>query len=266
MKNRNMSAWLISAAFVIIAAVLITVLPGSRGLPYSSDSTAPDGTKAAYLLLSELGFKVERKTQKEYKGEGVVIALGPEYLDNTENALLLEDDGRFTNELIRGNAAEFVELMWPYRDSTIVFEEYGRVSTAKETAAGEEMTLWAITPLWLKVLMINLLCTAFFVAFFYGQRFGVPHAPQEFSGRQPLESVHAMAGAMEKARVYRDCADFYYDYRARGGNQWDIHGRIKQRLGKLRTEREALILVAEIDTRIKEYSNEGKGSIGYFDK
>lgn len=266
MKNRNMSAWLLSAVFIIAAVTLITALRNPRGLPYSSESAAPDGTKAAYLLLSELGFKVERKTQKEYDGEGVVLALGPEYLGNTGNALLLEDDGRFTNDQIRDNAVEFVSLMWPYRDSPIVFEEYGRAQSPESAAKSEEMTLWSVTPLWLKVLFLNLLCAAFYIAFFYGQRFGAPHVSPEFSGRQPLESVHAMAGAMEKARVYQDCADFYYNYCARGGNQWDIHGKLKQRLGNLRTEREALVLIAEIDTRIKEYLNEGKGSIGYFDK
>lgn len=247
MKKRNISAWLVLAVFIIAAMTLVTVLPNPRGLPYSSSNTASDGTKAAYLLLSELGFKVDRKTQKEYSGDGVVIALGSEYLGDTGNALILEDDYRFTNDQIRDNATEFVALMWPHRDSTIVFEEYGRALSTKAAVAEEGITLLSIMPVWLKVILLNLICTIFFAAFFYGQRFGTPHMPREFSGRQPLESVHAMAGAMEKARVYQDCANFYYGYCARNGDQWDRQGQIKQRLGNIRTEREALILVAEID-------------------
>lgn len=255
MKKQTIALWMVLGGLFIGAAVLVNIMPDKRGVPYSSSSAAPDGTKAAYLLLSELGFKVERKTRKEYSGEGVVIALGPEYLPGyaESDALIFEDDVRFTNANIRDNAVEFVELMWPYRNVPIVFEEYGRGSLPKMTGTEDEITLWAVMPVWLKVILLNLACAAFYIMFFYKQRFGATLAPEDFSGRQPLESVEAMAGALEKARAYRDCADFYYKYRARSGDQWDKQGKFRQRLGTIRTEREALVFVAEIDRQIKEY-------------
>ena len=102
-------------------------------------------------------------------------------------------------------------------------------------------------PGWLKLTLLNLLFVVYCAMFLYKQRLGTPDKLKDFSTRQPLESVSAMAGAMEKMRVYKDCAVSYYQYRSRTSDEWDRQGKIKERLDNLLTEREALALIAEID-------------------
>lgn len=227
--------------------------------PYSSYSAAPDGTKAAFLLLKDLGFKVERNNRKDWRGDGILIALGDSYLEDTSGALTLPEDHHYTNAWIREHATEFVEQLWPYRESVIVFQEYGRrLDPLNDSPAGTDMTLWSILPAWIQLILLGGGLIAFFLMFFYGQRLGEPLVAEGFEGRRPLESVYAMAAALEKSSAYRDCADYYYRYCARHGAHWDKDGALAAGIAALDQEVAACKLLAKMDQSIKEYRDEGK--------
>jgi len=252
--SRERQIWIVMAVLFLGAILLVSRMSVSDNKPYSSYSTEPDGAKAAYLLLKDLGFQVKRNTQKDWHGGGVLIALGDEYLSDTSGALTLAEDYRFTNEFIRENAVEFVEQLWPYHDSIIVFLEYGRSNSTTR----EEMTLWSILPAWMHLVLLGGGLIAFFLMFFYGQRLGEPLAAAGFFGRPSLESVYAMAAALEKSSTYKDCAGYYYSYCARHGTQWDKEGNLATGIGRLTNEGAACKLIAKIDQRVKEYRYEGK--------
>jgi hypothetical protein len=250
--------WLALAVLFVVAILLVSRFSAADNKPYSSYSTEPDGAKAAYLLLKDLGFQVQRHSGKEWRGEGVLLALGSEYLGDVGGALTLPEDYRFTNEYIGENAALFVERLWPYHGSTVAFYEYGRSLYPHNNAAGADMTLWSILPAWLRLILLGGALIAFFLMFFYGQRLGEPLVAEGFFRRPPLESVYAMAAALEKSSTYKDCAGYYYRYCARHGAYWDKEGQLAAGIGQLANERAACKLLAEIDQRVKEYRNEGK--------
>lgn len=252
--RRSMAVPALIALF-LACAVLLNVYASRSEKPYSSYSTLEDGAAAAYLMLEELGFRVERKTTADWDGEGVVIALGTQYLPASANALVFEEDWRYTNDYIRYNAVELVELLWPYRDAPVYFEEYGRSFNPVRDGDGE-VTLLSIMPLWLKISLFSVLLGAFFLMFFCNQRIGRPRPPKGFEGRPPLEGVQAVAGAWQSGGVYRDCAAYYYNYRARHGDQWDRGRALAAQLAGLNSEHHALWLMGEMDKMIKEYRNE----------
>jgi hypothetical protein len=237
---------------LFIASVLLVNLLPSRGreFPFSSYNAEPEGTLAAYLLLEELGFRVQRGAEREREpdSDSVIIALGAEYLPDTGRYLPAgEDDWRFQNLYIEEYAEEFVALMWPYRDKLIVFEEYGRSAVPRSAAISDAPTLAEIVPEWLDLLLYCGIAAALTGLLFYRQRLGEPIPPAGFSGRPPLEGVHAMAAALEKSHAYADSAGLYYVYRARGGDSWDSDYKLRGALEKLSNEREAVRLAAEID-------------------
>ncbi len=250
--KRGFILWLVLGAVFVGAIALVVGNPNPKELPYSSLSTSPQGTKAAYLLLEELGFQVQRKTTKNWDQDGVLLALGSDYLPHTENAVVLDQDYRFTNQSIRDNAEEFVQLMWPYRDQVIVFEEYGRRMSILSSEPGQSVSLSAITPAWLQILLTNLLAALLLCMAFYRQRLGDPVPPEGFSRRKPLEGVQAFAGALWKAKAYKDCAGYYYAFLTRSGNFWDKDRQLEQSLEHITTEQEALALVNTMDQRVKE--------------
>jgi hypothetical protein len=250
--------WLALAVLFVGAVILVSSLSVSDNKPFSSYSAEPDGAKASYLLLQELGFKVQRNTQKNWNGQGALIALGSDYLSDTSQAIILPQEYRFKNEFIGENAADFIEQLWPYFDSVIVFQEYGRSAYHSNSAARAEMTLWSILPEWAHVILLGAGLIAFFLMFFYGQRLGAPVEAAGFFGRAPLESVYAMGAALQKSSVYQDCAGYYYRYRARQGAPWDDEGHLAAKLARLPNEEAARKLMADIDQKIKEYRNEGK--------
>ena len=84
---------LIAAGVLVALSVVALLVPNARqqtltGFP-SSYSTARDGAKAAYTLLEETGYKVERWTQSPadllpLKGNTVLIIAGPTIPATTE--------------------------------------------------------------------------------------------------------------------------------------------------------------------------------------
>lgn len=255
--NRKSAAVLAALMVFLVLAALYGSLPNSREAPYSSFSAAPAGTKAAYLLLEELGFRVARNTSADWDGQGTRLALGPEYLPHGEGAITLPMDYRFTNEMIEHNAEAFVQLLWPHRDQLIVFEEYRREEFPIAAGAqGQELTLGRLLPGWFEPFLANLVLAALFVLLFQGQRMGEPAVPEAFSGRRPLEGVEAMARALQRAQTYRDCVRAYYHYRCRSGDQWDAGGRIGLALESVDSERAALALMDEMDQRSEEFRHE----------
>ena len=253
MKQGRMT-WAILLVLFAVAITLVALMPKQTDLPYSSKSTSYEGTKAAFLLLEEFGFDVRRNTSKNWDGEGVLLALGAEYLQDTSAALILEDDYRYTNELIENYAYEFVSIMWEYRDKPVCFEEYSRSAMPIDNFDEyRNLTLSDITPFWVKLVLLHLAVIAFFVMFFYRQRIGKPIALKEFSTRRPLEGIYAMAGAMEAAHVYSDSARVYYNYRLKKGAQWDADKKIYNAVLNAGSEREALAVIAKLDQKMKEY-------------
>ena len=255
--KKSTGIWILLAVLLAAGLLAATALaPGTAALPYSSYSAKPDGAKAAYLLLEELGFRVERKTASRRDSPGVVLALGAAYLSASEDALTLPDEYRFINQNIEYNAQEFVELMMPYYDTVIVFDEYGRSSVPLGSGSEAPLSLADITPDWLRVLLAGLLLSVFAVLFFYRRRVGEPRQPEGFTRRAPLEGVYAMAAEMEKLGVYRDSAVSYYRYRSRKGKRWDESGRLEQAAVLAADEREAMAVLADIDKSIKEHKLE----------
>jgi hypothetical protein len=150
-----------------------------------------------------------------------------------------------------------VRELWPYHDSAIVFQEYGR-SANRHSNINEEMTLLSILPGWVYALLWGSGLLAFFLMFFYGQRLGRPLTAEGFFGRAPLESVYAMAAALQKSSAYKECAGYYYRYHARQVALWDEQGKLGKAIDKLANEGAACKLMDDIDQKIKEYRNEGK--------
>ncbi|MCL1982524.1 MAG: hypothetical protein FWG53_05440 [Clostridiales bacterium] len=256
--SKGRGIWILMALLFVGAALLVVRMPAADSKPYSSYSTESDGTKAAYLLLADLGFEVKRNTHKDWQGGGVLVALGSDYLMDTEGALTLPDERRFTNAYIRTNAAEFVELMWPYHESTIVFQEYGRSANPQDSQANEDMSLWSILPAWMRVVLLGVALAAFSMMFFYGQRLGEPIFLEKLTARKPLEGVYAMAMALEKSSTYKECAQYYYQYCVRYGAPWDKEGSLAAAVENLSNEGAARKLMAEIDKRKKEERYESK--------
>ncbi|MCL1808202.1 MAG: DUF4350 domain-containing protein [Clostridiales bacterium] len=250
--RRERLVWIVAALLFFGAVFLAVRMPASDGKPYSSYSAKPDGTKAAYLLLEDLGFNVKRNTSSEWRGDGVLVALGSDYLIDSGGALILPGDYRFTNSRIRNNADEFVAQMWPYHGSTIVFQEYGRSHYPQTSRAKEDMSLWSILPAWMRTALLGIGLAAFFLMFFYGQRLGEPLLLEKLTARKPLEGVYAMAMALEKTSTYKECASYYYKYCARYGAPWDKDGYLAAAVDRLSSEGAASKLVSEIDKRKKE--------------
>lgn len=251
--KKSTGVWIIPAVLLTASLLAATAFaPKSDSLPYSSYSAEPDGAKAAYLLLEELGFQVERKSELHLGKAGIVLALGADYLEESENALTLPDEHRFTNQNIEYNAQEFVELLQPYYGTVIAFEEYGRSSVPLRLGTEAPLSLADITPDWLQILLAGLLLSVLAVLFLYRRRVGEPRQPEGFSRRAPLEGVYAMAAEMEKHRVYRDSAVSYYRFRARKGARWDERGQLGQAAARVSGEREAMSVMAEIDQKIRE--------------
>jgi hypothetical protein len=260
MKKSGLLLIVIIAVFLIVM-VIYAAKPASANLPYSSESTAANGTKAAFLLLDDLGFQVERKKGADIKEDGLIIALGAEYLPQTEESqerLEIADSHRYTNGYISYYAHDFVEIMWPYKDTVIYFDEYKRRATPHLEQAVAEGDLLSVMPLWLKIALLNVMIILFFGMFFFNQRVGEAQVPQEFSARNPLEGVYAMAGAMCKAKVFKDCARLYYNYRAGKTAPWDAANRLGSAVMLLDNEKEAVRLLRDIDNCIKEWKNENK--------
>jgi len=256
--SKERRVWIVMAALFGGAILLVSLFSNTDNKPYSSYSAEPEGTKAAYLLLKDLGFQVKRNSHKDWPGDGVLIALGEDYLGDTAAAVTFPEEYRFTNRYIRGNAVAFVEQLWPYHDSVIVFQEYGRGVFPQDSANREGLTLWSIMPAWMHLILLGGGLMAFFLMFFYGQRLGEPLTAAGFSSRPPLESVYAMAAALEKSSAYKDCAGYYYRYCARHGAPWDKEGRLAAGIDGLANERATCKLLVEIDQKIKEYRHESK--------
>ena len=256
MKQRFVITWVALAIVFIMSAVLASLQPGASELPFSSYSTSGEGTKAAYLLLAELGFKVERKTVSidKWNSGGFVIALGADYLAEAGQDLTVPNSELFTNKLIRQNANDFIVMVFPHKDNTIVFDEYGRGPYPLKYADGftdvKPGSLWDIMPAYLRFVFLYLCFFAFCVMFFYKQRVGEAISPEGFSGRNPMEGVNAMAAAMLSARVFKDSLEFYYKYQIDKNNEWDPDGCIGNSVKSVKTEREALALISEIDKRV----------------
>ncbi|MCL1912612.1 MAG: hypothetical protein FWG10_01700 [Eubacteriaceae bacterium] len=246
--NKNRVIYLVLGLLFSASIILVILRPSDK--PFSSYSSKPDGTKAAYLLLDKLGFRVFRKTNREWSGEGVLLALGSQYVDVNSRSLVFDNDQKFTNQHIRENAFEFVVMMWPYRDQAIYFEEYRR-APFPVNSVGVEASLATISPLWLQILFWNCISGVIFIMFFYRQRLGEPQLAPEFAGRMPLEGVYAMAGALQKARLYTDSVRFYYRCQTSNGSHWDDIGFAEKTMVK--SESEALELMAEMDEKIMEY-------------
>ena len=263
MKKLDM-IWAVLAVVFILSAVVLSFKPNTGELPFSSYSASDEGTKAAYLLLSELGFDVERKTvsMDEWSGSGFIIALGADYLAESGQDWIIENSTFFTNKGIRQNANDFLVMMFPYKEDTIVFDEYGRrqhpIQTASHLKEERPNSIWDIMPVHLRFICFSGCFLAFWIMFFYKQRVGEATIPEGFSGRSPIESVNAMADAMLKARVFKDCAAFYYKYQAGKNNEWDLQGSIDSSVKSVKTEREALLLISEIDKQLNECSHKFK--------
>jgi hypothetical protein len=256
LKHKFIIIWIALAIILILSAVLLSTRPSAASsLPFSSYSASDDGAKAAYLLLFELGFKVDRKTVSfaEYEGGGLVIALGAEYLAETGHDLVIENSVLFTNFSLRYNAKRFLEIMYPYKDRVIVFDEYGREPNITMRNIGEAElpgSVWDIMPSYMQFLFFGLCFLIFIIMFFYKQRVGEAQVPEGFSGRSAVEGISAMANTMFKARVFKDCSDFYFKYQAGKSIEWDKEGIIKKSLESVNTEREALALMVEMDKNI----------------
>ena len=258
MKQRFGITWVVLALIFFVSALLASLKPSNAELPFSSYSVSGDGTKAAYLLLSELGFNVLRKTVSidEWNTEGIIIALGPDYLMETEQDLIFHNSELFTNRAIRQNANVFLVKVFPYKESTIIFDEYGRsryplYNNTGDLIAGKPSSLWDIMPDNLRLLFLNLSFIAFCIMFFYKQRVGEAISPEGFSGRNPMEGINAMANAMHKARVFKDALGFYYKFQAEKNKELDIDGSIGASVKSVQTERAAFTLISEIDKLIK---------------
>ncbi|MCL1817106.1 MAG: hypothetical protein FWG43_05850 [Clostridiales bacterium] len=247
-------------AFFVVVMAIYASRPAPTNMPYSSNSTASNGTKAAFLLLDDVGFQVKRKTGPDIAEAGVIIAFGAEYLPESAKRVNIENSYRYTNANIRTYAYDLVETMWPYRDNIIYFDEYKRsVTPYREKAqAVREGDLLSIMPLWLKMALLNILIILFFSMFFYKQRLGEPQRPREFAVRNPLEGVYAMAGAMWKAKVYKDCILLYYGYHGSKTTQWDRENRLFEAASAISNEKEAVLVLVNIDNRIKEWRNDNK--------
>jgi hypothetical protein len=189
----------------------------------------------------------------EWGGDGFIIALGSDYLAETGQDLVIENSELFTNSMLRQNAKDFIVIMFPYKDNTIVFDEYGRkpryIQNKGDGAGGRPNSIWDIMPIPLRLIFLNCCFLAFCVMFFYKQRVGETISPEGFSGRNPLEGVSAMANAMLKARVFRDCVEFYYKFHIGKNNEWDKEGRLGDSVNSVKTEREAVSLISEIDRK-----------------
>ena len=257
MRQKFAIIWAVLAFIFIISAVIASLKPDADELPFSSYSASAGGTKAAYLLLSELGFNVVRKTvsNDEWGADGLIIALGADYLAESGQDLVIANSERFTNRQIRLYANDFIVLLFPYKDHTIVFDEYGRrrypLQTADGFTDGRPSSVWGIMPTYLRLLFLYCCFLALCIMFFYKQRVGEAIVLEGFSGRNTMEGVNAMANAMRKARVFKDSAEFYYKYQAGKYYDWDKDGRLRNAVDSVKTEREALHIISEIDKNLK---------------
>ena len=258
MKHEFVIIWVVLAIVFVISAVLASLKPATGVLPFSSYSASGNGTKAAYLLLSELGFDVARKTKSinEWGTDGYIIALGADYLADTGQDLIIENSERYTNMLIRQNAKDFIAMVFPHKENIIVFDEYGRMQyplqAMNAVTDSKPSSVWDIMPVHLRFIFLNCCFVALCIMFFYNQRVGEAISPEGFSGRSPIEGVNAMANAMLKARAFKDCAEYYYKYQTGKDSEFDKDGEIGYSVKSVSTERGTLELFSEIDKRAKK--------------
>jgi len=70
---------ILSIIFFIFLIVLLSLFPKKK-MDFSSYSTRPEGTKGAFMLLSELGFNISRYERSfKYLPDGLLIIIEPDY-------------------------------------------------------------------------------------------------------------------------------------------------------------------------------------------
>ncbi len=210
------------ALFVVVGLIAGT-RPPSTTLSYDSRSNEPNGLRALYLTLEELGFQTRRKTSDIGRLEsGVILVFGESALTAESKAdlrawtakgnvrIVVDGPGWYTNESISTEAVQsIVEELWPYREMPIWFDEYGRGGLAS-TAPGE--TPVSMLPDWLVAMFTQIGLAVLLILLLWGVRVGPPKQTELSTRRSEQEDVQALAALMARSHLTGDALSLCYEH------------------------------------------------------
>ncbi|MDR2670412.1 MAG: DUF4350 domain-containing protein [Oscillospiraceae bacterium] len=218
--------WIVVLLLLFLAgALLLGLFRPNQDLPFSSYNNGPDGVRALYVLLEEEGFQVARKLRSiEETGDGVLLVFDPDSLhpENPEALaawqargnvyMALETPWNFRNGSVSAASVhKLVTSLWPWRDRTVWFDEYGRegiVDSDLQPGGGE--TPFSILPDWLRAGLAQLLFAALLCLLFLNTRLGAPDIPAERRPREETEETFALASLMARAGLWPDALRLCY--------------------------------------------------------
>ncbi|MDR0670827.1 MAG: DUF4350 domain-containing protein, partial [Oscillospiraceae bacterium] len=222
------NTWLVVALLLLFlaGALLWGLLRPNPDLPFSSYNNGPAGVRALYVLLEEEGFRVARKQRGiEETGDGALLVFDPDNLRPEDPAALaawqargnlyvvIEDPRAYRNDSISSHFAhELAVTLWPMRESTIWFDEYGRGAFAGSDLLPPEGgdTPFSILPDWLRAGLTQLLLTALLCLLFLNTRLGAPDVPAARRPRAETEETFALASLMAHAGLWPDALRLCY--------------------------------------------------------
>ena len=216
-------AFIVGLVLIFLLCGLLLSLIGPRDeLPLDSRSNAPDGLRALYLTLEELGFSVRRKTGPIEKiGNGVILEFGSEYLTAEDRAIReWRENGGFyyqaeqpwslVNENITaGDVYQLLLILWPYHDQTLWFNEYGRRLSAPSVDEAV-LTPVNILPQWIFLPLLQLGLLLLLALLLWGGRLGPPLRAERGRRRDDREDAQALAVLMERSGLLPDALRLCY--------------------------------------------------------
>ncbi|MDR0381465.1 MAG: DUF4350 domain-containing protein [Oscillospiraceae bacterium] len=217
--------WVVIPLMLFLAgALLLGLFRPTPGLPFSSYNTGPDGVCALYVLLEEEGFRVARKQQRiEETGDGVLLVFDPDGLRPEDPEALAawrargnvyvvpENPWMYRNGSVSPYAAhDLIVSLWPSRDQTIWFDEYGREAPRADDLLPGGETPFSILPGWLRAGLVQLLLAVLLCLLFLNTRLGAPDVPAERRPREEIEETFALASLMARAGLWPDALRLCY--------------------------------------------------------
>ena len=254
--------------FFFLCGLLLSLVRPPEELPLDSRSNGPDGLRMLYLTLEDLGFSVKRKTGPIGRtGVGVILVFGPEYLagekldavGNWEDAggvyIELEDAGWYINSQLNAETVWMTAYeLWPYRDMTIWFDEYGR-SAVPASGNAAALTPVNILPVWVIVMLWQVGILTLLTLFFYNVRLGSPVRTERSRRQDERDDAQALANLMERSRLLPDALRLCY--RRLVENTDSSFPKLEQACECPPSDPDrALVLAAEMDRLIRNSKND----------
>ncbi len=220
-KDRGLIIGLL-ALFVAIGLFIGLYRPPSER-PLDSRSNLPQGTRALYLTLEELGFHVDRKLGPIGRmDDGVILVFGAEDLASEDlDAVdaweargnlyyVVESPESFANGTVSPRTvSHLVVQLWAYRDRTVWFDEYGRGQALASFDVGQTTPV-SILPDWVFALLVQIGILALLCLLLLGNRVGPPRRTELSRRRDEREDVNALATLMERSQLTQDALDLCY--------------------------------------------------------